>query len=116
MRRTAAAIAVAVSMAASGSDCDEVFAGRYYWGAEVNAFRPCGQAVSYWVSASSWVQAPLIELAETRSSQPYQPVFVKFRGHLLDEVRDGFAEDYDGLVRISEVLEMSAALPAECKE
>lgn len=116
MPRMAAVLAVAVSMAASGSDCDEVFAGRYYWGAEVNAFRPCGQTVSYWVSASSWVQAPLIELVKTRSSQPYQPVFVRFRGHLLDEARDGFAADHDGLIRISEVLEISPALPAECKE
>jgi hypothetical protein len=116
MRRTAAVLAVAVSMAASGSDCDELFSGLYYWGAEVNSFRPCGQAVSYWVSASSWVQAPLNELAKSQSAQPYQPVFVKFRGHLLDEVRDGFAADYDGLIRISEVLEMSAAVPADCTE
>ena len=116
MRRIAVALAIAVSVTASASDFDDVFSGRYYWGAEVNSFHPCGEATSYWVSASSWVQAPLIELVKTQAKEPYQPVFVKFRGHLLDEVRDGFAADYDGLIRISEILEMSAELPADCQE
>jgi hypothetical protein len=116
MRRAAMILSIAFSLTASASDCDAVFSGRYYWGAEVDAFHPCGEATSYWVSASSWIQAPLIELVKAGSKQPYQPVFIRFRGHLLDEVRDGFAEDYDGLIRISEILEMRAELPADCQE
>src|SRR5688572_31225307 len=105
MRRGVVALAIAVSASASATDIDDVFLGRYYWGAEVDSFRPCGQSDSYWVSASSWVQAPLIGLVKTQTEEPYKPVFVKFRGHFLDEVRDGFAAEYDGLIRISEVLE-----------
>jgi hypothetical protein len=116
MHRTAVALAIAVSVGASASDFDDVFSGRYYWGAEVDSFHPCGKGASYWVSASSWVQAPLIELVKTQTKEPYRPVFVKFRGHLLDEERDGFAADYDGLIRISEILEMSSELPADCRE
>ena len=35
-------------------------------------------------------------------------------GHLLDEIRDGFALEYAGLIRISEVILLSNELPADC--
>ena len=30
-------------------------------------------------------------------------LYIEFRGLILNEVRDGFAEQYDGLIRVSEI-------------
>lgn len=57
----------------------------------------------------------MTEFYKNNQKEPYQYMFIKFRGHLLDEVVDGFAKDYDGLIRISEVIEFSFELPAACK-
>jgi len=46
---------------------------------------------------------------------PYQPIYLEFRGHLLDEVVDGFAVDYDGLIRISEIYHLGVPIPPDCK-
>jgi len=99
----------------TGGGIDDVYKGRYYRGAEVDAFHPCGADIAYWVSASSWVKSPLIDYLRLNTMEPYQPIYVEFRGHLLHEEVDGFARDYDGLIRISEVLLESAEIPATCR-
>ena len=93
---------------------DRDYKGIYYWGHEVNAFQPCGSEETYWVSASSWMLSPLKAYIESNTSQPYQPVYVEFRGHLLNEEVDGFAKNYDGLMRISEINAKRIDIPAEC--
>ena len=98
----------------TGGDIDDVYKGRYFWGAEVDAFHPCGTDVAYWVSASSWVKSPLNDYLRSNTAESYQPVYIEFRGHLLNEEVDGFARDYDGLIRISEVLFRSVEIPAAC--
>ena len=94
--------------------CEQVYRGVYVWGNEVNVFQPCDDKKSYWVSASTWVQEPLLEFYRSHTSQPYQTIFIEFRGMVLDEVVDGFASDHDGLIRISEVLGLSPGVPEEC--
>ena len=42
-------------------------------------------------------------------------MYIEFHGHLLNEKVDGFALNYDGLIRISEVREYSFAIPAACQ-
>lgn len=111
----ALALSVPPLAGANGADCDLIYSGRYTWGAEVNSFQPCESDSVYWVSASSWVLDPLKRFIEAHTASPYQSVYVEFRGHLLDEQVGGFAADYDGLIRISEVLERAAAIPNTCR-
>lgn len=99
-----------------GASCDRIYAGLYFWGAEVNAFQPCGSGKAYWVSASSWVLGPLKAYLQKHTSKPYRPVYIEMRGHLLDEKTDGFASQYDGLIRISEVISKDVEIPADCEQ
>lgn len=95
-------------------ESDQQFSGTYVWGHEVHTFQPCDQDKVYWVSASGWVIADLREHYQSVSSEPYQPLLITFRGHILDEEVGGFASEYDGLIRISEVLERSTKVPPDC--
>jgi hypothetical protein len=110
----ALALVLTLFPAVAIADDEKTFKGRYTWGAEVDAFQPCGSEEVFWVSASSWVQGPLIEFVKQQTNKPYQPVYIEFRGHMLNEVRDGFAESYDGLVRISEIHVKSKDIPKKC--
>lgn len=94
--------------------CEQVYRGVYVWGNEVNVFQPCDDKKSFWVSASTWVQEPLLEFYQAHTSQPYETIYIEFRGRVLDEVVDGFASDHDGLIRISEVLDLSLSVPEAC--
>ncbi len=98
------------------ASCDRVYSGLYYWGAEVNTFQPCGSKHTYWVSASSWVLGPLKQFLQANTCEPYQPIYIEMRGHLLDEKTDGFASQYDGLIRISEVISKDLEIPPGCKQ
>ncbi len=98
----------------NAGDCDAVYKGNYTWGAEVDVFQPCGSEKVYWVSASSWVKSPLIEYVKNTTSRAYQSVYIEFRGRILNEVRDGFAEQYDGLIRVSEITYQSRKESVEC--
>jgi len=113
-----AALFLVVSMlafsAVKANDCNRVFKGMYTWGGEVNVFQPCESSDVFWVSASSWVLRPLIEYVKKSISTPYQSIYIEFRGNILNEVRGGFAEQYDGLIRVSEVNHKSGYIPAEC--
>jgi hypothetical protein len=97
-------------------DCTRVFNGLYTRGAEVNVFQPCGSNEIFWVSASSWVLRPLIDYVENSTSSPYQPIYIEFRGNILNEVRAGFAAQYDGLIRVSEIKHQSSQIPAGCSK
>ena len=41
-------------------------------------------------------------------------MYVEFRGQVLNETVDGFAKQYDGLIRISEVKKYSFEIPVQC--
>ena len=104
-----------LAQTALAGDCDRIYTGLYYRGAEVNSFHPCHSESTYWVSASSWVLNPVKSYLQRYTIMPYQPIYLEFRGHLLDEVVDGFAADYDGLIRISEIHHLGVAVPPDCK-
>jgi hypothetical protein len=100
----------------AGATCDRLYTGLYRWGAEVNTFQPCGSDTDSWVSASTWILGPLKAYLQQHTGRPYQPVYIEMRGHLLDEETGGFASQYDGLVRISEVIRKDTKIPAGCEQ
>ena len=101
-------------IAACSGSFDQAYGGEYVWGPEVHTFRPCGSDETYWVSASSWTIAPVREFYEAETDAAYAPIYIRFRGHLLDETVGGFAVSYSGLIRISEVHGMNKSVPEEC--
>ena len=79
-----------------------------------DSFCPCGSPQCYWVSADASQQARLRKFAGTNSSGPYQAHFLRFQGGLLDQPREGFALDYDGLIRVEQILELRTELGDIC--
>ena len=108
------ALWIGVCAVAYPAEYDQIYCGEYVWGAEVHSFRPCGSDEAFWVSASSWVITPVREFYDSHTEVAYTPIYIEFRGHLLDEVVDGFAGSYSGLIRVCEVLKLSAEVPQEC--
>jgi len=92
---------------------DKIYEGIYIWGHEVHSFTPCNSKISYWVGyhyAGHWMN----EFYKQNHTKPYQKMYIKFRGRILDEQVDGFAEQYDGLIHISEVKNYSFDIPKSC--
>jgi len=114
MKKLTLLITLLLSQAIAAADFDQIYIGKYSWGPEVDSFTLCNSNTSYWVSFS-WAGIEMHEFYKKNRKEPYQLMYLKFRGHLLDEVVDGFAERSDGLVRISEVKEFSFRLPETCK-
>lgn len=88
--------------------------GLYYWGAEVNVLCPCGSKDCFWVRGDPAVLNPLRTFVQKQISQPYQPVFLFYRGRILDEPTMGFASNYEGYQAVTEVLSVSVSLPQDC--
>ena len=114
MKRYFSVLLFLLAPMASTADFGSIFEGKYIWGHEVHSFTQCGSNVSYWVSFD-WAGREMQNFYKTNTTQPYQPMYLKFRGHLLDEEVDGFADQFDGLIRISEVKAYSTNLPPHCK-
>jgi len=92
---------------------EHTYTGSYAWGPEVHSFKPCDSGDNYWVSFD-WAGISMRQFYEKNQSRPYQPMYIEFRGQVLQEKVDGFASDYAGLIRISEVFNYSFSLPEHC--
>jgi hypothetical protein len=117
LKRTPLGLAILSLLVACALDSpagDRRYAGVYVWGHEVHTFRPCGQEETYWVSASTWVIGELLDHYVSESSELYQPLYLEFRGQILDEQIGGFAAAYSGLIRISEIVDWTTSVPSGC--
>lgn len=97
----------------NANEYDKLHNGIYTWGPEVHSFKPCGSNTGYWVSFD-WAGIAMQSYYKANKTKPYQAMYIEFRGHLLNEKVDGFASDYAGLMRISEVHRYSFIIPSEC--
>ena len=98
----------------TGCDREPVQQGLYYWGGEVNVVCPCGSTACFWVRGEPDVLNQLKSFVQRQTSEPYQPVFLTYRGRITDEPRAGFAVNYEGYQSIAEVLTLSVSLPENC--
>ncbi len=92
---------------------DEIYEGIYSWGHEVHSFTPCNSKTSYWVGYY-FAGIEMNEFYRENHKKPYQSMYIKFKGHILNEEVDGFAQQYDGLIHISEVKNYSFNIPRSC--
>ena len=109
-----AAIALTAGLALTACESPPVHSGRYHYGAEVDIVCPCGTKVCYWVRADPPVAKQLHDYAQRQAEAPYQPMYLRWRGQLLDEPRVGFPANYDGLMRVDAVLTLSVEMPDDC--
>ncbi|WOH38325.1 hypothetical protein RI844_03570 [Thalassotalea fonticola] len=95
------------------ANTEQVYKGIYTWGPEVHSFKPCDSTTDYWVSFD-WAGIEMQRYYKANKTNPYQAMYIEFRGQILNEKVDGFANDYAGLIRISEVNRYSFELPSKC--
>ena len=97
----------------------QALVGRYIWGHEVRSFAPCGTAKAYWVVGPETVLAPLRAQSDAlrlKESTPYPPLYLEAVGTIdVNGPRDGFAEQYDGIVKLSKVVRVSEDIPNRCE-
>ncbi|MBV35554.1 MAG: hypothetical protein CMP47_08870 [Rickettsiales bacterium] len=80
--------------------------GSYMYGSEVSSFQPCGTDQELWVIGDETITGELHNDYMEMVEKPYEQVFVSFRGHQLEKASEGFAADYDGQFKVTEVVTM----------
>lgn len=80
--------------------------GSYMYGSEVSSFQPCGSQQELWVIGDETITHELHNDYMEMVEKPYEQVFVRFRGHQLEKASEGFAADYDGQFKVTEVVTM----------
>ena len=103
-----------IGLVMSACETPPVLSGRYHYGGEVDIVCPCAATECYWVRADPAVAKQLHDYAQRQARTRYQAMYLRWRGSLLDEPRVGFAANYDGLMRVDEVLTLSVQIPADC--
>jgi hypothetical protein len=115
-----ALVLVLAVFAAPAWPADTKYRGRFYYGPEVQVFEPCTDLKAYWVKADEKTLKPLIARSEKLREQrdkPYIPLYVELTGRIDTKTpREGFAEDYDGLLHVRKVLRVSESIPKRCRE
>lgn len=102
---------------ASHSDKPIELEGAYVSGPEVSSFQPCNSNKLYWVESNGIIQ-PLEILAKQlreQSLKNYTPIYIKIKAVKLPPAVDGFAADYDGVIKAVSVDSINGEFPTECK-
>lgn len=92
--------------------------GVYTYGVEVSSFRACGETSEYWAEGAPEIMAILEANAIFVSDQldvPYSPVYVEIEAAFEPDAMDGFAAEYDGVLRIDAVTALSWTVSEDCK-
>ncbi|TLS68595.1 hypothetical protein FEF65_02490 [Mariprofundus erugo] len=88
----------------------------YTWGEGVNSVYVCSEAKEYWVDAPEPVLKQLEAEYLHRTKSPYEHIFIIFLGGVKNEKLDGFALNYDGLMRVNKVIQFGGNIPAACQK
>lgn len=95
---------------------DSEYKGLYYYGPEVDSFKPCNFPDIFWVS-HGWgsINSDLKGFYKKSTKEAYQPIYIEFIGHPHYEESDGFEASYDCTVHISKIIKMEALVPSGCE-
>ena len=93
---------------------DSLVHGHYTWGHEVRTFKPCGSAKTFWVAGDPALLQQLRKAAESSQAKPYDPIYVEVSGTLEAKATDGFAADYDGVYRFTDIHVVQKPAPGDC--
>ena len=109
-----AAMGCTVTPDADVAESAPTVSGHYVWGAEVNAFSPCGSQDELWVTAPPAVQDSLRARYEAMDLPPYTPVVIEVRGTVGPVLDCGFCQSYDGSFAVHDIIAWTPPLEEEC--
>ncbi len=89
--------------------------GYYIYGVEVSSFQPCGSKKVYWVVGTNEILADLTKKYEQLNTKLYGEVFAVFKGKNIGRAKDGFAQDYDGQVKVEKIIDLKRKSSKDCK-
>ncbi len=84
----------------------EAVKGLLVFGHEVSSFTPCGSSKSYWikdVKTGDLYKKYKAIMKATKSTVPYTPVIAELVVKNIGKTKDGFAEQYDGVLETIEI-------------
>ena len=90
-----------------------IYAGRYILAADGPEFRACNLDEKYLVDASFSVEETLDYFIQSQPMIQAQ-VYIRFHGEVIEGI-DGLPDHYANVVRITELLAYSAAVPTPCE-
>ena len=88
--------------------------GIVVYGHEVRTVQLCGQPKVYWLQMTVEQQQRLKREQQRLTRQPYQGVYLDFRGETVADSSGEFAKQYDGTIRLEAILNVSATIPSSC--
>ena len=111
-------LAASLLAACGGGATTPNLRGHYWWGSQVEAFRPCESTQSFWVVGEARVLDPLrnksLALANV-AGRHYQPIYVEAIGEPEDKATEGIASQFSGTYRFEQVLAAGGTPPVGCK-
>ncbi|MBY3790337.1 hypothetical protein HPQ32_18260 [Photobacterium carnosum] len=95
--------------------------GLYTYGHEVSVFSPCKVDKHYWAVASGadTIMQRLNNASLAKADaigKPYQSVFTMLDIKKLPPAKEGFAEDYDGLIDVVAIKKIENSIPESCPD
>jgi len=94
----------------TGSE-QEILAGHYSQGFEVDAFRPCGSEEKWWVTEGEELREKYRALAPKQ----YEEVYVELRGQAGPRGEFGHLGSYNREMVAGEVIEIRPAADTDCR-
>lgn len=108
-------IVTALLLSSCKESTEQTYTAKYTWGHEVNSVALCNGKAAYWVDPSP-AGKQVEQFYREQATRAYQPMYLTFRGHLVNRAPVGFEEDYDGIIHISDVDGYSFDLPESCPD
>lgn len=117
MSKTLTVAAAAVFLSGCVNDDSSQLRGYYSWGHEVETFIPCNSAQTFWVVGDEALLQPLrdkvADIAQAKG-EPYPLVYIEASGVAEGTTKEGFAAQYDGVLRLTTVHSFNKSAPADC--
>lgn len=89
--------------------------GRLVYGHEVRTVRLCGESQVLWLQVTAAQHQSLLAESSSLTAAPYQELFVVFSGRVMSDFPGELARDYDGTVRLDDLVSLSLQVPETCR-
>lgn len=90
------------------STSEQVMTGKLILGHEVAEFGPCNSDKSYWIEDETGQLEQQYRQTMASDAAAYTPVYALLKVIEKDRAEDGFASDYDGVMKVINIVEIKA--------
>jgi len=93
---------------------DNRLLGVVVYGHEVRTVRLCGETQQLWLHMTPEQQLQLKSELQEVTTPLYQEAYIEFTGSMLDVPPGELAREYDGTIKIKQILKLSITVPDSC--